>query len=402
MKWPTVPVGEIAQQVRGVSYDKSQVSNSAAPGLRPVLRAGNIQEGSLLLDKDLVYVPDSCIAHQQLLRPGDIVIAASSGSIDVVGKAAQLSEPWEGSFGAFCKVVRPSSERVNPRYLHHFFQSTGYRRKVSSLAAGANINNLKNEHIDDLLLPLPPLEEQRRIAAILDKVSSLRKLGQSNKQSLEALERKIFLDLFGDPVSNDKGWPKGCVGDLVSRFETGKSLGSGEGDISETLRIIRVSAVSSGRFKPEESKPAPRDYSPPARHFVNQGDLLFCRANTDALIGTVAYVEHSPFDLLLSDKVWRFCRSISASYFPLYIKQLFSHPSVRQEIRRRATGTSGSMLNISQSSVLEIPISLPPVDIQKRFHAIAHACLNVYSRNEKQNERLAALASSLGQSFLGR
>ena len=91
MKWPIVPVGEIAQQVRGVSYDKSQVSNSAAPGLRPVLRAGNIQEGSLLLDKDLVYVPDSCIAHQQLLRPGDIVIAASSGSIDVVGKAAQLS-----------------------------------------------------------------------------------------------------------------------------------------------------------------------------------------------------------------------------------------------------------------------------------------------------------------------
>ena len=76
MRWPTVAVGEIAQQVRGVSYDKSQVSNSAAPGLKPVLRAGNIKDGSLLLDKDLVYVPDSYIAHQQLLKPGDIVIAA--------------------------------------------------------------------------------------------------------------------------------------------------------------------------------------------------------------------------------------------------------------------------------------------------------------------------------------
>lgn len=203
MRWATVEVGEIAQQVRGVSYDKSQVSNSAAPGLRPVLRAGNIQEGSLLLDKDLVYVPDSCIAPQQLLKPGDIVIAASSGSIDIVGKAAQLSEPWVGSFGAFCKVIRPSSDRVNPRYLHHFFQSTGYRRKVSSLAAGANINNLKNEHIDHLLLPLPPLEEQRRIAAILDKIQSQITQHQLAIGTLNELYQGSVSQLF--PLSDGPG-----------------------------------------------------------------------------------------------------------------------------------------------------------------------------------------------------
>jgi len=130
MKWQTVPVAEIAKQVRGVSYVKSQVSSTPTQGLIPILRAGNIQDGSLLLNHDLVFVPESCVSSPQLLRPGDIVIAASSGSLDVVGKAAQVEQQWQGSFGAFSKVVRPTSDRIDPRHLHHFFQSSGYRRKV--------------------------------------------------------------------------------------------------------------------------------------------------------------------------------------------------------------------------------------------------------------------------------
>ena len=101
MRWQTVPVAEIAKQVRGVSYDKSQVSSIPSQGLIPILRAGNIQDGSLLLNQDLVFVPESCVSSQQLLRPGDIVVAASSGSLDVVGKAAQIQKQWQGSFGAF-------------------------------------------------------------------------------------------------------------------------------------------------------------------------------------------------------------------------------------------------------------------------------------------------------------
>jgi type I restriction enzyme S subunit len=294
MSWPTVLVGEIAQQVRGVSYDKSQVSNSAAPGLRPVLRAGNIQEGSLLLDKDLVYVPDSCIAHQQLLRPGDIVIAASSGSIDVVGKAAQLSEPWGGSFGAFCKVIRPSSERVNPRYLHHYFQSTGYRRKVSSLAAGANINNLKNEHIDDLLLPLPPLEEQRRIAAILDKAHQVKELGRQRDLQINQLELGLFLELFGNPITNALDWPTVNIG-KIARVQTGNTPSRAQteyyGDEVEWIKSDNLNnssyyatkaAVSLSALGASLARIAPRD-----------AILVTCIAGSPACIGNCAMADRA-------------------------------------------------------------------------------------------------------------
>jgi type I restriction enzyme S subunit len=262
--------------------------------LRPVLRAGNIQEGSLLLDKDLVYVPDSCIAHQQLLRPGDIVIAASSGSIDVVGKAAQLSEPWGGSFGAFCKVIRPSSERVNPRYLHHYFQSTGYRRKVSSLAAGANINNLKNEHIDDLLLPLPPLEEQRRIAAILDKAHQAKELGRQRDLQINQLELGLFLELFGNPITNALDWPTVNIG-KIARVQTGNTPSRAQteyyGDEVEWIKSDNLNnssyyatkaAVSLSALGASLARIAPRD-----------AILVTCIAGSPACIGNCAMADRA-------------------------------------------------------------------------------------------------------------
>lgn len=167
-----VRVGDLAEQIRGVTFAKSDSVGEPAAGYLPVLRAGNIQEAGLDFT-DLLYVPEARVRERQKLQKNDVVIAASSGSLEVVGKAARCLANFEGGFGAFCKVLRPNS-KVDPAYFAHYFKTPAYRTKVSSLAEGANINNLKNEHLDDLLIRLPPLDEQRRIAVILDQVEELR------------------------------------------------------------------------------------------------------------------------------------------------------------------------------------------------------------------------------------
>jgi type I restriction enzyme S subunit len=108
------------------------------------------------------------VSPEQLLRKNDIIIAASSGSRSVVGKAAQLTEKWEGSFGAFCFGLRPTAT-VNPRFIAWFLQTGEYRNRVSELAAGVNINNLRARHIEDTPIRLPPLDEQERIVAEIEK-----------------------------------------------------------------------------------------------------------------------------------------------------------------------------------------------------------------------------------------
>ena len=178
-----VVVGDIAEQVRGVTYKKADASKDRSDGTLGVVRAGNIESGELSLD-DLVFVPAARVSEKQLLRRGDVLIAASSGSIEVVGKAARIRHDQEVAFGGFCKVLRPGPD-IDAGYFAHFFQTVEYRRHVSHVAAGANINNLKNRDLDDIEIPLPPIEEQRRIAAVLDQADLLR---TKRRQALAKLD----------------------------------------------------------------------------------------------------------------------------------------------------------------------------------------------------------------------
>lgn len=173
-------IGDLLKVVRGVTYKKEDARHAPGPGLLPVLRATNIQAG---LEFDgLVYVPARNISLEQRLRKGDIVIAASSGSLSIVGKAARLHHDWEGSFGAFCFGLRPN-DGVDSRYLAWFLQTTEYRNQVSALAAGVNINNLRASHIEELTIPMLATAEQEKIVALLDEQASRLDAG------VEALKR---------------------------------------------------------------------------------------------------------------------------------------------------------------------------------------------------------------------
>ncbi len=359
-------VSDLAEQIRGVSYDKEDASSTARAGYLPVLRAGNITDDGLVFH-DLVFVPAHRVSDKQRIRRNDIVIAASSGSLDVVGKAARALDDYDGGFGAFCKVLRPGPN-VDPAYFAHFFRTPEYRQRVSALAAGVNINNLRNEHLDDMPIPLPPLPEQQRIAEILDKADALRAKRRAALSQLDTLTQSIFLDMLGDPDTNPKGWPVRAVSEYVDEFQGGKSMES-EADENHVTRnrVLKVSAVTGMRFLPQESKPVPDNYSPPQEHFVRAGDLLFSRANTTELVGAVALVENTPPNVLLSDKLWRFVWREPRTVEPLFVWSLFQTTAVRHEIGRRATGTSGSMKNISQEKVFGIRTIVPPLQLQRDF-----------------------------------
>ncbi len=176
--------------------------------------------------------------------------------------------------------------------------------------------------ISDKLLKIsyPLLPEQRRIAAILDQAETLRTQRRTALALLDSLTQSLFLDMFGDPVANDRGWPKVTVNDFVAGFESGKSLvADDEEDSASKYRVLKVSAVTSLEYKPEQSKAVPADYAPPQSHIVRAGDLLFSRANTSELIGATAYVEATPDNLLLPDKLWRFVWHAPSKAAPLYV-----------------------------------------------------------------------------------
>lgn len=281
------------------------------------------------------------------------------------------------------KVLRPMTAELDTKYLYHFLRQLrlpdgGYDR---------HFKYLKREKI-----PFPPLAEQRRIAAILDQAETLRAQRRAAIAQLDSLGQAIFLEMFGDPIALGGA----TVADFVKGFESGKSLAADdEDDTTSRYRVLKVSAVTSLTYRPGESKALPPNYVPPPSHFVRPGDLLFSRANTSDLIGATAFVDSTPPDLLLPDKLWRFVWHDEPRALPHYVAYLFRQPKFRAEIARRASGTSGSMKNISQEKVLSIKVALPAIAAQEVFARRIQAIEALKSTQRSALARLDELFASL-------
>ena len=385
-------VGDVSEQVRGVSYAKSEASDVLQPGYSPILRANNICENGLLLD-DLVFVPDAKISQKQRIAPNDVIVAASSGSLSVVGKTAQAREGFEGGFGAFCKVLRPRPA-VDPHYFGHYFRTSLYRHVISRLAAGANINNLRNEHLDNLSIPLPPLAEQKRIAGILDAADALRAKRREALAQLDTLLQSTFLDMFGDPVTNPKGWEVVSVGDEIS-FLTSGSRGWARYYAKEGDTFIRIQNLKGGQLDLDDSAFVNAPESAEAkRTTVEPGDVLL---SITADLGRTAVVPGGIAKAHINQHlaILRF-----TSLNPVFVSYQLASKGGQAQFNR--LNREGVKAGLNFNDVKSIRLTNPPLNLQHRFATIVES---VEHQKASQRTHLAELdtlfASLQSRAFRG-
>ncbi|MBN4079336.1 restriction endonuclease subunit S [Beggiatoa alba] len=315
-----------------------------------------------------------------LLKSNDILFNTTN-SPKLAGKSALykgLSE--EVAFSNHFLRLRVNEDKLDAGFLTRYFAYLWQLRIFENMVdAWVNQATVKREEFLNLKIPLPPLKEQKRIATILDKADAIRRKRQQAIDLTDQLLRSVFLDMFGDPVTNPKGWDILPLSTLVSSLEGGKNVKPDESGSETTNRILKVSAVTSGVFKPAKSKPLPDNFNPPDYYYVKKGDLLISRANTAELIGATAFVHESHENLILPDKIWRMKWADSNCVHPLYVHYLFQQASIRREISIRSSGTSGSMKNIPKPKLLEIPIPIPSTDEQKKFGEIAEKIYSTHN-----------------------
>ena len=383
-----VRVCELAEQLRGVSYRKSDASSTPRPGYLPVLRAGNITEDGLTFD-DLVFVPAERISAKQKIRRNDVVIAASSGSLDVVGKAARSLADYKGGFGAFCKVLRPGPD-VDPAYFAHFFRTQQYRQRVSALAAGVNINNLRNEHLDEIQIPIPALREQRRLAEILDAAQALRAKRRAALAHLDTLTQSIFLDMFGDPATNPKRWPISALEDLfeISRGGSPRPIADYISKSPDGVNWIMIGDAPEGskyitatqkKIKPEGVK---RSRSVKPGDFLLTNSMSFGRPYIMRTSGCI----HDGW-LVLSPRK----SNVVADYF----YSLLGSRALYTEFSRRAPGATVKNLNIGLVRSVVVPV--PPEAKQREYEDRVSAIEGLTVPFQRSLNGLEGLVASLQQ-----
>ncbi len=296
------------------------------------------------------------------------------------------------------------SALVDSQFAAFFLASSFFVDRVASLTKGANLPRLDTEAFDSTEIPLPPLSEQQRIVEILQEAEAIRRLRAEAEAKTATLTPSMFRGLFGEIGSNSNGWPIVPISHFVKAFQGGKSLTGIESDYDVTRpRVLKISAVTSGVLNPRESKALPSSYEPPHAHFVKPGDLLITRANTAELVGATALIgKECPENLVLPDKIWRFIWKEDFHGTPEFVWALFQEQATRQSLGNIASGTGGSMKNISMKKLMQMRVIWPPKELQETFSEALREVALLCNATEGDKASLVLQASLSAHAFSGQ
>lgn len=381
-------VKDIAMQIRGVSYHPEDLHDNLDEDSVVLLRANNIKDGKLILD-DVVYVSKSKVAEQQYLQTGDILICASSGSKELVGKAAfvdSVKNPM--TFGAFCKVVRPQPEYSE--YLGHYFNSPVYRRKISALSAGANINNIKNEHIDNLDIQLVDEKERREIITILNELNMLISLRKQQIAKLDELVKARFVEMFGD-ISNSRKVPMQDVCKIITdgTHQPPKFVLSGIPFLFVSNIVTNEIHYDAEKFISEETYNELIKRTP-----IEVGDVLL---STVGSYGHPAVVkENKPFCFQRHIAYLKPNNSVVNSE---YLRCAILSTDLQRQIDESVKGIAQKTLNLSEIRKLRLP--LPSLSLQNQFAAFVERVDQQKQTVQQSLEKLELMKKALMQEYFG-
>ena len=213
---PAVPIGELTSKVKKWAPAKSS---------DPKRSFTYIDINSVDRDRKEIGQTQAVICEeapsraQQLVETGDVLVSTVRPNLNGVALVTKEFDGATSSTG-FC-VLRPNPRKLHTRYLYHWVCSDAFISKMVARATGASYPAVTDKVVKESTIPLPPIDEQRRIAAILDKADAVRRKRQQAIELADQFLQSAFLEMFGDPLTNPMGWEEVQLGDLLNFLTSG-------------------------------------------------------------------------------------------------------------------------------------------------------------------------------------
>jgi type I restriction enzyme, S subunit len=330
------------------------------------------------------------------VQPGDIVAA----SLGEDAPRACLVPSWLGPAIVKADCIRIRSRGgIDAAFLMWMLNSPPVRSRAALSIRGVGRPRLGLGGMRQLAIPLPPLNEQRRIVAAIEeqfsRLDAADELMQRAALRLKALQRTVFSRTVSAGESRS-------AGELLEYIEAGKSFRchSRPAD-DEEWGVIKVSAMTWGSFDERENKAVLSPAVADPRWEIKSGDLLLSRANTTEYVGASVLVNQCRPRLLLSDKSMRLITK-SDIVDKAWLHFALSAPESRAQMSAIATGTSDSMRNISQEKVMGIRLKVPPLHEQQRIVGEIEQQLSLVGALDRAIEAARQRSASLRRSILER
>ncbi|ROQ67895.1 type I restriction enzyme S subunit [Streptomyces sp. 840.1] len=346
IRW--VPVREVGEVRMGKQLSPA---SSQADGMHgPYLRVANVLDGRISYAdvKTMSFTPLE--RHKYNLLPGDILLNEGQ-SLELVGRSSIYDGPPDRYFFQNTLIRFRCGPEVLPAYAREVFRAWVNDGTFASIAKKTtSIAHLGGDRFARLSFPLVSMSRQRRIIEILDAVTDSERITEEEISKLRATRQAAIdgqisasgrsISLSGYTLGIQSGWSPACNQRPPGPSEWG---------------VVRVSAVTQGIFRPEESKRLPDSLDPRENLEIHPGDLLMARANgAKSLVGVTALVGETRRKLMLSDKTFRIIPSPSCSGAE-FLHVLLGASIVRAQIDSLLSGSTGQA-NISQAAVMSLRV----------------------------------------------
>lgn len=331
---------------------------------------------------------------RQLVRRGDVLVSTVRPNLNAVASISGALDGATASTG-FC-VLRPRGPELNDRYLFHWVRTPSFVDEMSRCATGASYPAVSDRVVKHSLIPLPPIDEQRRIAAILDAADALRAKRRQALAKLDTLAQAIFIDMFGDPVGNPKGWRCDRVLADVADVRSGITVGRKEPDADQTeVPFLAVVNVQDGYFVLNPLKTINATEREIVRYSLAPGDILLTEGGDPDKLGRGAVWDGSIDPCIHQNHVFR-VRIGDTGLQPTFLSWLLGSPRGKRYFLRMAKQTTG-IASINMGQLKSFPLLEPPEALQREFVGRIGAIASTKALCERGSDQMDSLFASLQQ-----
>ena len=295
-----------------------------------------------------------------------------------------------------CRLL--AKKGTNEEYLR--FAMMKVLKEIERRTAFVTVKHLSAKELNKLQLVVPDLSTQNKVAEILSRLEKIIGLRRQELKRLDDLIKARFVELFGDPIKNPKGWDVVKLSECLERIDNGKSF-TCDSNAREGVfpAILKLSAATYGDYRPYENKALLDEKQFVESVEVHRGDLLFTRKNTPDLVGMAAYVFETPEKLMMPDLIFRLVTNERMT--PTFLWQLINNREFRPAIQGISGGSAKSMSNISKERLKNIEIICPTISEQKKLEGVLDQVNKSKVKVQKALDETQKLFDSLMQQYFG-
>ncbi|WP_081990216.1 restriction endonuclease subunit S [Psychroserpens sp. Hel_I_66] len=345
VKLPSICEIIMGQSPKGDSY------NSNKEGY-PLLNGAADYKGQNFNPKKFTTKPT------KLTEKGDVIFGIRA----TIGNFAFADKQF--CIGRGIAALRVNEDKAEKNYIIRIVKNE--LSKIIHRAAGSTIKGIKKEDLTEMLINLPPLPTQKKIASILDEADTLRQLNKQLITKYDALTQSLFLEMFGDPVANPMGWEKVELNEVTNKIGSGSTPRGGKESYREHgISLIRSLNIYDNKFKYEKLAHISDEQAEKLKNvIVEENDVLFNITGASICRSTIV-----PKDVLPArvNQHVSILRPKKGKLNPLFLSHFLISENVKNKLLGVGLGGGAVMQAITKQQLIALEVLIPPINLQNQF-----------------------------------